>query len=335
MKKAAFQALVVSQDEDGVYQRQLTWKRLDELPEGEVIIEVLYSSLNYKDALSASGNRGVTRRYPHTPGIDAVGTVHASTVDQFSVGDQVLCTGYDLGMNTPGGFAGFISVPASWVLPLPAGLTALESMQIGTAGFTAAYCVQRLLELGVKQEGGPVLVTGATGGVGSLAVRLLSLLGFEVTAVTGKMDYRQFLLDTGAAHVIEREKFLVAADKMLLREHWEGVVDTVGGEMLVTAVKGTRYGGVVTCCGNAASADLPLNVYPFILRGVTLTGIDSAQCSMERRKTIWNNLAGPWRLTGLDSMSRVIGPGNLEKEIDRMLHGDSKGRVVVDMKEGI
>jgi len=202
MNSTQFQALVVIKNDDGSYTRCLQWKTLGDLPEGEIVIEVDYSSLNYKDALSASGNHGVTRRYPHTPGIDAAGRVHSSTVEEFSPGDMVLCMGYDLGMNTFGAFSRYISVPAAWVMPLPSGLSTLESMQIGTAGFTAAQCVHRLIELGVTTDNGPVLVTGATGGVGSLTVRLLSSLQYEVTAVTGKFDQHQFLYAVGAGKII-------------------------------------------------------------------------------------------------------------------------------------
>ena len=335
MNHIKFQALVVSTNEDGSFQRDIQWKTFADLPDGEVIIRVQYSSLNYKDALSASGNRGVTRRYPHTPGIDAVGTVHSSTVDDFSQGEVVVCMGYDLGMNTSGAFSQYISVPAAWVMPLPASLTPLETMQIGTAGFTAAQCVHRLLELGVTTENGSVLVTGATGGVGSLAVRLLSSLDFEVTAVTGKADQHQFLQDIGAAKVLDRTKFLAGTNKLLLRERWAGVVDTVGGEYLAGAIKGTRYDGVVTSCGNAASGELPLSVYPFILRGVTLSGIDSANCRMARRVQIWKNLADSWKISGLASLCRTVHLGQLSAEIDSMLLGKAKGRVVVDLQEEI
>jgi putative YhdH/YhfP family quinone oxidoreductase len=335
MKQISFQALVVNENEDGTFSRCLQRKTLNDLPEGEVIIEVLYSSLNYKDALSAAGNRGVTRCYPHTPGIDAVGRVHASIVDEFVPGDLVLCMGYDLGMNTPGGFGRFISVPASWVMPLPKGLAPLETMQIGTAGFTAAHCVHRLIALGLQPENGTVLVTGATGGVGSLAVHLLASLDFEVTAVTGKSDQHSFLHDIGANSVIERQKFFPGSNKMLLRERWAGVVDTVGGDILAGAIKGTCYNGLVTCCGNAASGELPLNVYPFILRGVTLSGIDSARCPMDTRRIIWNKLSSTWRFSGLNELSKTVGMYQLDGEIDRMLRGKVRGRVVVDLQEGI
>lgn len=333
MKQTTFQALVVRENKDGTFSRSLEWKALDDLPEGEVIIEVLYSSLNYKDALSASGNRGVTRRYPHTPGVDAAGQVYSSTVDEFAPGDFVLCMGYDLGMNTPGGFGRYISVPAAWVMPLPIGITPFEAMQIGTAGFTAAQCVHRLISLGFEPGNGPVLVTGATGGVGSLAVCLLTSLHFEVTAVTGKSDQHGFLHNIGASHVIDRQKILLASGKMLLRERWAGVIDTVGGDILAAAIKGTCYNGLITCCGNASSGDLPLNVYPFILRGVTLSGIDSARCPMGKRKIIWEKLASTWRFFDLKALSRRVRLHQLEKEIVGMLQGKAKGRVVVDLRE--
>ncbi len=330
-----FQALVVSEDKDGGMHRQVQTRTLEDLPPGEVVVEVSYSSLNYKDALSANGNRGVTRRYPHTPGIDAVGKVYTSCVDEFASGDQVLCMGYDLGMNTAGGFGRYISVPAAWVMPLPGGLSSLEAMQIGTAGFTAAQCVDRIITLGLHPNDGPILVTGATGGVGSLTVRLLSFLGFEITALTGKVEQASFLREIGATHVLERKNMLQSQRKMLLRERWAGVVDTVGGDILATAIKGTCYGGVVTCCGNAASGDLPLNVYPFILRGVTLAGIDSAKCPMEKRRMIWKKLASNWRFPGLNEVARTVKLDRLEDEIIKMLAGKSKGRVVVDLGEGV
>jgi len=332
MDDLKFKALVVSEKEDKSFYRCIEDKNLRDLPKGEVVIEVSYSSLNYKDALSASGNRGVTRRYPHTPGVDAVGVVHSSSVARFSPGDQVLCMGYGLGMNTPGGFAQYISVPAAWVMALPESLSRLESMQIGTAGFTAAGCVDKLISSGLRPEDGEVLVTGATGGVGSIAVRILSHLGFKVIAVTGKSDQEDFLLSLGAARVLARDKFLAGKKRMLLRERWAGVVDTVGGDILANAIKGTVYGGTVTCCGNAASGDLPISVYPFILKAVTLTGIDSAQCSMARRKAIWGMLADSWKFAGLGDLCRVISLDDLEGEISKMLKGQALGRVVVELK---
>ena len=333
MANDRFQALVVRKDDDGVCHRRVESRFLDELPEGEVLIRVSYSSLNYKDALSADGNRGVTRRYPHTPGIDAAGQVRSSMVPDCTAGMNVLCMGYDLGMNTSGGFGEYIRVPASWVMEVPDGLSLFESMQLGTAGFTAAQCVHALREHGLRPDSGPVLVTGATGGVGSLAIRLLAHLGYRAVAVTGKSDQEPYLRNLGASEVVGREQLLRGQRRMLLRERWAGVVDTVGGEILATAIKTTCYGGMVTCCGNAASGDLPLNVYPFILRGVVLAGIDSANCPMSRRREIWHKLAGDWKLAGLDALARVVSLPELDEEITRMLQGRACGRVVVDLRD--
>ena len=335
MTSKTYQALVVYQEHDGRYLRVIENKETDDLPEGNVLVRVLYSSLNYKDALSASGNRGVTKRYPHTPGIDAVGVVEWSDSGSFKAGDAVIVSGYDLGMNTPGGFGQYIKVPDEWVLPKPGALPPDKVMQIGTAGFTAAQCVDALLHQGVRQQDGPILVTGATGGVGSVAVSLLSWLGFEVAAVTGKKEEYGFLGTLGAVKILDRQQAAAGSEKMLLRERWSGVVDTVGGSILATAIKATKYEGVVTCCGNASSGELPLNVYPFILRGVKLIGIDSAQCPLVRRRMIWERLAGEWQIPYLDMMSRTIQLNELNGEIDRMLQGGAKGRVVIDLQEGI
>lgn len=294
MQSYSFEALVVREAEQGVMVRRMERRQTDDLPPGDVLVRVLFSSLNYKDALSAAGNRGVTKRYPHIPGIDAAGVVVWSDHADLRPGDEVLVCGYDLGMNTSGGFGQYIRVPAAWVLPRPATLTAEQAMQIGTAGFTAAQSVSALLKAGLKPTDGPVLVTGATGGVGTFAIALLSHNGFTVTAATGKVDAHPFLRRLGATDFLSREQATAGQERMLLRERWAGVVDTVGGQILAAAIKSTKYGGIVACCGNAASGELPVSVYPFILRGVTLTGIDSAQCPLVRRKEIWELLAGKW-----------------------------------------
>ena len=331
MKENRFKALVVRGNYEQGFTRGVEERTIADLPAGDVLIRVHFSSLNYKDGLSAIGNRGVTRKFPHTPGIDAAGTVEDSTVDQFSAGEEVLCMGYDLGMNTAGGFSDYIRVPADWVLAKPERLSLYETMQIGTAGFTAAQCVDRLLYYGVHPGRGPVLVTGATGGVGSIAVALLSRLGFEVTGVTGKEREHAFLQQLGCTAIINRKQAVGRVSAAIHRERWAGVVDTVGGEILASAIKATCYGGVVTCCGNAASGELPLTVYPFILRGVTLAGIDSAECPMERRSAVWQQLAGPWRLGMLDRLSSRISLDQVSGAIDEMLAGRSKGRIVVDL----
>jgi len=329
LDKKTFKALWVERNENDTYKRSIITRSLDDLPSGEVLVKVNYSSLNYKDALSASGNRGVTKRYPHTPGIDASGEVVSSDVEEFKVGQLVIVTCYGLGMNTPGGFGEFIRVPASWVLPCPEGLSLYEAMVYGTGGFTAALSVERLLNLGVKPEQGKVLVTGATGGVGSFAVALLAREGFEVVAVSGKSDKEQFLLDLGAQRVLPREKAVGSAQRAILKPQWAGVVDTVGGPILATAIKGVKYGGAVTCCGNAASADLDLTVYPFILRAVSLLGIDAAECAMEMRKRVWLKLAGKWKLPGLESMAVTITLEELDQYIEKILHGRVSGRVIL------
>ena len=331
MEQKTYKALVVRGNPEQGFKRAVEERYIADLPVGEVLIRVHFSSLNYKDALSAIGNRGVSRNYPHTPGIDAAGVVEASTVDRFAVGDEVLCMGYDLGMNTAGGFSQYIRVPAKWVLAKPDQISLYETMQIGTAGFTAAQCVDRLLHFGVTPGSAPVLVTGATGGVGSIAVALLSRLGFDVTGVTGKESEHHFLQQLGCTTILNRKQSTGRSSAAMLRERWAGVVDTVGGEILATAIKSTRYEGVVTCCGNAASGELPLTVYPFILRGVSLVGIDSASCPMSRRSTIWQQLAGPWRLDMLDSISSCISIDQVSRAIDNMLAGKIRGRVVVDL----
>ncbi|WP_417911214.1 YhdH/YhfP family quinone oxidoreductase [Candidatus Electronema sp. PJ] len=333
--QTTFRALVV-REQDGSFQRAVEERRLTDLPPGEVLIRVHFSSLNYKDALSASGNRGVTRKYPHTPGIDAAGVVAVSSVPQFVEGDEVICMGRDLGMNTPGGFGEYIRVPAAWVLAKPEPLSLYETMQIGTAGFTAAQCVDKLLANGLQPEQGPVLVTGATGGVGSLACALLAKLGFAVTAVTGKESAHDFLRQLGCTAVLNRQQAIGRVGAALLRERWAGVVDTVGGEILVGAIKATCRHGIVTCCGNAASGDLSLTVYPFILRGVSLVGIDSAECPLARRKAIWEQLAGPWHSAlqeVLNSLSSCISLEQISHTVDAMLAGQTRGRIVVALGE--
>ena len=332
MTSETFNALVVEAGEDKTYVRQIKKRRVDDLPEGDVLIRVNYSSLNYKDALSASGNKGVTRSYPHTPGIDAAGTVVDSRVGAFKKGDKVLVTGYDLGMNTSGGFGQYVRVPAGWVVPLPRGLTLKESMIFGTAGFTAGMGIFFLTER-VKPEDGQVLVTGATGGVGSVSVAVLAKLGYTVAAVTGKTAEAAFLNGIGASQIVARADAADTSGRPLLKTQWAGVVDTVGGEILATAIKSTNPWGTVTCCGNVASPDLPLTVFPFILRGIRLIGIDSQNCPMDVRLKVWKHLAGGWKVDGLHDLCKEIGLNGLNENIDLILKGLQKGRVVVNLGE--
>lgn len=332
MENKKFRAYWVTEDAEKRYSQEIRERDIDDLPAGDVLVRVTYSSLNYKDALSASGAKGVTRQYPHTPGIDAAGVVEASDDERFQTGDKVLVTGYDLGMNTSGGLGEYIRVPSQWVAKLPEGLTDKKSMMYGTAGFTAALSVKRMMESGIRPEDGDILVTGATGGVGSIAVGLLSKLGFTVIAGTGKPQTEEMLKSIGASGIALREDLDDQSGKALLKERWAGVIDTVGGNILASAVKATKYGGSVTSCGNAASAELSLNVFPFILRGVSLLGIDSVQCPMDRRLEIWNLLAGSWDLKDLEKSIEIIGLEQVTEKIDLILKGRLVGRVVVKHK---
>lgn len=333
MSNQTYRAYVVEETENNVFVRNIKGRSINDLPEGDVLVKVHYSSLNYKDALSATGNRGVTRKFPHTPGVDAAGVVEESGDSRFESGQEVIVHGYDLGCNTWGGFGEYIRVPADWVVTLPKGLSLRESMIYGTAGYTAAYSVLRLQELGVKPEMGEVLVTGATGGVGSVAVAILAKAGYQVVASTGKTDQAEFLLTLGAKEVISREDSKDQSGKPLLKSRWAGTVDTVGGEILATAIKSTNPRGVVTCCGNVASADLPINVYPFILRGVSLVGIDSQDSPMKLRQQIWSRISSEWKLDQLEQLTTEITLHELDSNIELILQGRQKGRVLVNLNQ--
>lgn len=323
-----FRALRVF-EENGAYVPRMVERSLDELPAGDVVVRVAWSSLNYKDALSLSGNKGVTRRYPHTPGIDAAGTVESSTSPVFAPGDRVIVTGHDLGMNTDGGYGERIRVPAGWIVPMPAALDARTAMALGTAGLTAALCVDSLLQVGITPSLGDVLVTGATGGVGSIAIMLLAQQGFRVVAGTGKPDRVDWLKSIGAAEVVSREELLEGTGKAMLKERWAGAVDTVGGDILFNAVKATRYGGSVACCGLTAGASFQANVFPFILRGVNLLGVDSVELPLEVKILMWDMLANEWPLPDLSSIVEEIGVEDVPAHGERMLRGESVGRTLV------
>ena len=330
MSAKTFRALVVRESADGDFTRQVEERPMAELPEGDLLIQVNFSSLNYKDGLSATGSKAVTRRYPHTPGIDAAGVVIESRVPHFAAGDEVVVIGYDLGMNTSGGFGQFIRVPAGWAVKLPAGLSQRESMIYGTAGFTAAMSVWRLLQNGVTPEQGEVLVTGATGGVGSVAVALLAKEGFNVVAASGKPEAADFLQKLGATTVVDRAA-VTDLSRPMLRPRWAGVVDSVGGDMLATAIATTQYGGTVTCCGLVASPKLSITVFPFILRGISLLGIDSVECGISFRRELWQKMAVDWKLELLEELTHEVNLDELDREIDLILHGKQRGRTVVKL----
>ena len=327
-----FRAFLVEKNEDGTFTRSVVDRELDDLPAGELLIDVKYSSLNYKDALSAIGNPGVTRSYPHTPGIDVAGTILESTAANFTAGDEVVVIGFDLGMNTPGGFGERVRVPAAWAVPLPQGLSLEEAMILGTAGFTAALSVHKLERAGMSPEGGPILVSGATGGVGSVAIKLLDQLGYEPHAVTGKEDQHEFLRSIGAREILSREDLEAGGDRPLLKELWGGVVDTFGGGMLFNAIKGLRYGQSAAACGLVNSPNIPATVLPFILRHVNLLGIDSVELPLTEKIEIWDKLAGVWKLTGLTELKKsTLSLNTLSEAIETILDGEMVGRGVVDL----
>jgi acrylyl-CoA reductase (NADPH) len=323
----SFYAYQVVREGEG-FQGRVVSLPIGVLPPGDVLIKVNYSSLNYKDALSATGNPGVTRRYPHIPGIDAAGTVAECTAGPFKVGDPVLVTGYDLGMDTDGGYAGYCRVPAGWVVPLPEGLTLREAMILGTAGFTAALGIRHMLHEGLAPEKGPVLVTGAAGGVGSVAVSILAKLGFQVTAASDPAQ-TDYLKGIGAAEVISWETLNTESPKAMLKEQWAGAYDTVGGKTLENVIKSMRYLGVIANCGMVGGGAISTTVFPFILRGVKLLGTDSVQCPMDVRLKVWEKLAGEWKPASLERLLRTIALDDLGNEIQAILQGKISGRTLV------
>ncbi len=320
-------AYVVEKSEDKKFTSGVQEIETPTVEENEVLIKVSYSSLNFKDALSSVGNPGVTRVFPHVTGIDVAGTIETSNSDEFSIGDKVLVTGYDMGMNTNGGHAEFVKVPASWVVPMPEGISDKEIMTYGTAGLTAALSVNELLNNGITQ--GKVLVTGATGGVGSIAVSILSKLRFDVIAISGKEDKIPFLKSLGASDVILRGDFDVENKRPMGSEQYAGVIDTVGGNILAEALKLVQYDGVATCCGLTSSHELPTNVFPFILRGVRLVGIDSVECKREKKIAAWEKIATDFKIDTLDDLTNEIGLDEIKTAYEALLSGKAVGRYLV------
>ena len=315
------------EEKDGVFSASISKLELEKPADGFVQINVSHSSLNYKDALSASGNKGVTRNYPFVPGIDAAGIITDANSSSFSEGDEVIVTGYDLGMNTPGGFGEYINVPAGWVVKKPSALTSLEAMSIGTAGLTAAASALKIYESSQESDL-PVLVSGATGGVGSIGVMLMSKLGKEVSALTGKSTSTDFLKSIGASNIIMRDEYLEAPAKAMERPLFSSAIDTVGGNVLSKMLTQISPHGVVACCGNVAGIEVNTTVFPFILRGITLSGIDSAESSLAFKTSIWNKFADEWNLD-LSSVIKTVTKENLQQEIDLILQGGQQGRVVL------
>lgn len=318
----------VTEETEGIFTSSVKMLDTDQLPAGDVLIQVRYSSLNYKDALSATGNKGVTKNYPHTPGIDSAGVVVESTVDAFSTGDEVIVCGYDLGMNTPGGYGEYIRVPAEWVVKRPEGLSLKEAMIIGTAGFTAGMSLLRLSEL-VKPEDGKVLVTGATGGVGSVALSLLAKAGYHAVAVSGKEAEYSFLEKLGASEVISREQFQLTDKRPMLSSSYAGAIDTVGGVALENIIKQLQLHGAVTTCGSVSGTQLNVSVFPFILRGVTLIGITAQNYPTRLRPALWQKLATVWKPDHLLEIYNEITLDELQLAIGKILKGELKGRTIV------
>lgn len=331
MSADTFRCFVVRRDAEGTLSSGLEDRPVSELPTGDVLIRVSHSSLNYKDALAATGHPGITRTFPHVPGIDAAGIVAESSDTRFRSGDVVIMTGHELGVERWGGWAEYVRVPGDWLVPLPAGLTLEESMVLGTAGFTAGQCVAALLHQGVTPDTGEIVVSGATGGVGCLAVAILARLGFRVVAVTGKADRANWLRQLGAQDVAGRELFDEPKPRPLQSARFAGGIDTVGGRVLSSMVKQITHRGCVACCGVAGGAELDLTVYPFILRGVTLAGIDSAWCPEPERHALWEKLAGDWKPVHLHDLKRHVPLSEIAPWVSSILDGQNVGRVVVDV----
>ena len=329
---STYKAFEVREETEKNFVGTIVEKSALELAEGSISIEVCYSSVNYKDALSASGSKAVTREYPHVPGIDAAGTVLASTDSNFAVGDEVVVTGYDLGMNTAGGFGQQVTVPGGWVTKLPVGLSLRDSMVLGTAGLTAGLCVNKLLLNGITPEAGKVLVTGATGGVGIIACALLVKLGFEVVASTGKLAETAKLTALGVSEVISREAFSEENPRPMLKESYAAAVDVAGGTTLVNVIKSLSYGGSVAACGLVDSPALSATVLPFILRGVNLLGVDSVELPLDQKQQIWNLFANEWALTDIDSLAETIVLAELPAVLAKVLAGGAVGRYVLDLR---
>ena len=325
-----FKAFWVEKDEQGV-RHEIVTRRTDELPDGEILVEVLYSSVNYKDAMSATGVPGVTREYPHQPGIDAAGIIRESTDPNLPLGEEVIVIGFDLGMNTPGGFGQFIRVPSDWVVPLPAGLSLRESMILGTAGLTAALCMEKLEWMNAQPQDGPVLVTGATGGVGSVAVSLLASLGFEVVAMTGKEAQHDYLKALGASEIVSRGALGEVSARPMLKPAFAHAIDTVGGDILTNVVKSLQPQGSVAICGLVASANFDVSVLPFILRGVNVLGVDSVELPLEDKARNWQRLAEEWRLPTLEQMTLEIGLEEISETVDSLMSGSVVGRTLVKL----
>ncbi|MGE8078850.1 NADPH:quinone oxidoreductase family protein [Peribacillus loiseleuriae] len=326
-----FDALVVNKQDDQ-FSVGIQSLSLGDLPEGDVLIRVHYSSVNYKDSLASIPNGNIVKTYPFVPGIDLAGVVVSSENPRFQEGNDVIATSYEIGVSHFGGYSEYARVPAGWVVPLPKGLTLKEAMMIGTAGFTAALSVQRLEENHLTPDKGAVLVTGATGGVGSFAVSILSTLGYQVQASTGKESEHEYLKHLGAQKILSREDVYNGKIRALGEQKWAAAVDPVGGEPLASVLSQIQYGGSVAVSGLTAGTKLPTTIFPFILRGVNLLGIDSVYCSMETRVKTWNRLATDFKPANLEELvQQEVTLQQLPNVLPTLLKGEARGRILVKL----
>ncbi|SDI40494.1 NADPH:quinone oxidoreductase family protein [Alteribacillus bidgolensis] len=326
----SFQAMMVEETGNKEVEKRIRTLTLDDLPEGDVLVKVHYSSVNFKDGMASMANGNIVNEYPMVPGIDLAGVVEDSSDTRFSNGDKVIVTSYELGVSHYGGFAEYARVPAEWVVPLPEGLDLKEAMIYGTAGFTAGLSVIRLEEEGITPESGTVLVTGATGGVGSMAVAMLAHLGYNVVASTGKSSEHNYLKELGAKEILSREDVQPEKIRPLDKQRWAGVVDPVGGETLAYALSTLAYGGAAAVSGLTGGTKIPATVFPFILRGVNLVGIDSVYCPMDRRKQVWNRLASDLKVKNLlETIASEITIEELPETLEQILQAQVRGRKIV------
>jgi acrylyl-CoA reductase (NADPH) len=328
---STFRAFMVNKTDEG-FTSGLRELSLDDLPAGEVLIQVAYSSVNYKDGLASIPEGRIVRRYPFVPGIDLSGTVVESSDPQFKAGDEVLVTGYEVGVSHYGGFSQYARVKAEWVVPLPSGLTLKDAMAYGTAGFTAALAVHQLEKMDLTPQRGPVLVTGATGGLGSIAIGILKKRGYTVVASTGKEAEHDYLKHLGADDIISRTVTSAESNRPLEKEQWAGSIDAVGGSTLAYLLRTTKYGGVIASCGNTGGPNVSTTVFPFILRAVNLLGIDSVNCPMPLRRELWAHLASDYRPDTLASIGHEAPLDELPQALTTILKGGMRGRTIIAMR---
>ena len=323
-----FRALITRENEHGDFENTIVRKSIEDLPKGNLLVRVEYSSLNYKDALSASGNKGVTKKYPHTPGIDAAGVIEESSDSNFTKNSSVIVSGYDLGMNTDGGFGQYIRVPSSWAVKMPSGFSAKKAMVIGTAGLTAGLSVKALQKKSdIRNQS--ILISGGTGGVGSIAIKLLNHLGANITVVTGKKNKFQFLKRLGAKNILDRNEFIKSTRLPMSKGIYDLAIDVSGGRVLSAILASMKYNGVIICCGNVGGASFKTSVFPFILRGNSMIGIDSAFKPINEKAQIWNLFSDEWSLPNLKELYRIVSLEDLPFEIEKILNGKQVGRIVL------